>query len=53
MSEHFPYVYDSGHWLRNNEPDEHLTLSGIIETTLCFFAMAVCLVAVMMLWLCG
>ena len=51
--DHFPYVYDRGHWLRNDEPEDHPTLRGIIETALCLFAMCVCLVAVMMLWLCG
>ena len=51
--EHFPYVYDRGHWQRNDEPEDRLTLSGIIETVLCFFSGSVCLTAVMMLWLCG
>ena len=53
MNEHFPYVYEHGHWIRNDDPDDRLTLSGVMETALGLFAMCVCLTAVMMLWLCG
>lgn len=52
MNDHFPYIYAQGHWLREYDEDD-LTLGGVVETVLCFFAMAVCWVAVMMLWLCG
>jgi hypothetical protein len=42
----FEYVY-------RGDEDVPISIGDIIETTLCFIAMAVCLVAVMMLWLCG
>jgi len=51
--EHFPYVYDRGHWLRPAEDDDRLTIGKVAETALSLFALAVCLVAVIMLFLCG
>jgi hypothetical protein len=50
--DHFPYVYDRGRWLRDEDPGDGLTLRGVVETVVGFVAMAVCLVAVMMLVLC-
>mgnify|MGYP000341580719 CR=1 FL=1 len=51
MNEHFPYVYEQGHWIKDTEP-ETVTLRGIIETALGFALMAAVLVLVMMVWLC-
>jgi hypothetical protein len=53
MNDHIEYIYDGRHWVRGKDPNDRLTLDGIVETVLCFIATAVCLVAVMMLWLCG
>jgi hypothetical protein len=53
MKDSFGYVYDRGHWLRPVEDDGRLTIGQVIETALSLFALAVCLVAVIMLFLCG
>lgn len=53
MKDSFNYVYDRGHWLRNEPIDDRLTIGQIAETALTFVALAFCLVAVIMLFLCG
>jgi hypothetical protein len=47
MNDKFDYVY------KQHEIDEPLTWRNVIETVAAFLAMAVCLVALMMLFLCG
>ena len=49
--DHFPYIYSNGHWVRDTEPEP--TWRDVLELVLSMLAMGVCLVAVMMLWLCG
>lgn len=53
MNDKFDYVYDRGHWLKLQDHEPEWTLSSILETALAFFALSVCLVAVIMLFLCG
>ena len=52
-SEHFPYIYENGRWMRNDEADEGWTLCNVAKAVLGGFALCVCLVAVMMLFLCA
>jgi hypothetical protein len=51
--EHFPYIYEQGHWLRDDTPADGWTLRNVAEAVLGGFALCVCLVAVMMLFLCA
>lgn len=51
MNDHFPYVYEQGHWVRQCEP-ETVTLAGIIETVIGGLVIAVTLVLCMISWLC-
>jgi hypothetical protein len=50
MNDKFDYVYDKGHWVKPEE-DDHIGIGSIIETVLTFLALAVCLLAVTMLFL--
>lgn len=49
----FDYVYDRGHWLRPRQENERLTFGEIAAAALELFALAVCLLAVIILFLCG
>jgi hypothetical protein len=51
--EHFAYVYGPSRYAKDNDPDDTLTWAGVLETALCFFAMCITLVLVMIGWLCG
>jgi hypothetical protein len=52
-AEHFPYIYEQGRWIRNDEPEDGWTLRKVAETVLSCFALGVCLVALAMLFLCA
>jgi len=49
----FDYVYDRGLWMRNEPIEDRLTVGQVLETALAFVAMSFCIVAVIMLFLCG
>ena len=53
MNDKFDYVYDRGHWLRDINDPERMTFGKIAVPAPSLFALAVCLVAVIMLFLCG
>jgi hypothetical protein len=53
MNDKFDYVYYRGHWMRNEPLEDRLTVGKVLETALGFIALAFCLVAVIMLFLCG
>lgn len=53
MIDNFPYVYDRGHWVRDNDPDDGFTLREIASAALSCFALVVCLVWVTILFLLG
>lgn len=52
MNDKFDYVYDRGHWFRNEPLDDGISIKSILETVLSFIALGVCLLAVIMLFLC-
>lgn len=52
MNDHFPYVYEQGHWLHIEDQEEPWSLSKIIETVVGGLVMLGTLVLVMMAWLC-
>ena len=52
MNDHFPYIYEQGHWVRDHRIEPGWELRKIAETVIGGLVMAFTLVLVMMSWLC-